>query len=620
LIDFLFFYKVIYQLFFLTFAFICLSDLYYNSKNVQIDIDNEIKFNLYENDSNFLNYSSKLKPIAIYFPEVKNKTFSETDYILNVKKHIKIAENHGIYGFAIYYYFSSDEDISRNNEINIFYKNEKINFPFLFIFNNFCENFYFTIETKENFQLIENKIILIVKEISKYLLYKNYIKINNTPIILLENSLKLNNIDIILDLFRKILKKSRIDKIFIIYMYKGIDEFEKLSNLKYAEAFNGILDMSKFDIFNLNNSYYFSGIIYKNILFRNNNINKTCFRNSLIEINDNLNDNRLKYFTPEKYYTLNNIINNWTELNYNKTNGIFFVNSWNNFEKGNYLLPDQKYGFSTLNAFSKSLFKLPFNSEIYNLNYLKNRCIVAIQVHAYYEDLILEVINKTNNMPIPFDLFISTTTVEKKEYIDQIVKKNSKSNKYEIKLVENQGRDILPFLKQMKLKRRRYKYICHLHTKRHIFSVKLGNDWRQYLFENLLGSKSIISEIFYKFEKNENLGFIIPDTYYFLIKAKNNFESTNFIHHEPNKEWMNKILNILFQNFSVGKFLVFPSGDMFWAKTKAIHQIFKLLKFLKLFPKELGQDNGTILHGIERIWLYLVKINGFKYHLIFKHY
>ena len=83
---------------------------------------------------------------------------------------------------------------------------------------------------------------------------------------------------------------------------------------------------------------------------------------------------------------------------------------------------------------------------------------------------------------------------------------------------------------------------------------------------------------------------------------------------------MNKILNILFQNFSVGKFLVFPSGDMLWAKTKAIHQIFKLLKFLKLFPKELGQDNGTILHGIERIWLYLVKINGFKYHLIFKHY
>ena len=56
---------------------------------------------------------------------------------------------------------------------------------------------------------------------------------------------------------------------------------------------------------------------------------------------------------------------------------------------------------------------------------------------------------------------------------------------------------------------------------------------------------------------------------------------------------------------------------MFWVKTVAIFQIFNT----KIeYPEELGQTNETIMHAIERIWLYLVKLNGFLYKTIFKHY
>ena len=49
---------------------------------------------------------------------------------------------------------------------------------------------------------------------------------------------------------------------------------------------------------------------------------------------------------------------------------------------------------------------------------------------------------------------------------------------------------------------------------------------------------------------------------------------------------------------------------MFWAKSKAIYQIFNVrLKY----PEELGQTNETIMHAIERLWLYLVKLNGYYY-------
>ena len=82
---------------------------------------------------------------------------------------------------------------------------------------------------------------------------------------------------------------------------------------------------------------------------------------------------------------------------------------------------------------------------------------------------------------------------------------------------------------------------------------------------------------------------------------------------------MNFILKSIFPKFQIGNRLNFPSGDMFWAKVNAVHQIFKI-RFFRKFPKELNQTNDTIMHGIERIWLYLVKLNGYYFKIIFKYY
>ena len=61
----------------------------------------------------------------------------------------------------------------------------------------------------------------------------------------------------------------------------------------------------------------------------------------------------------------------------------------------------------------------------------------------------------------------------------------------------------------------------------------------------------------------------------------------------------------------------FSSWNMFWAKLKAIYQIFNIRL---RYPDELNQTNATIMHALERIWLYLVKSNGYEYKMIFNHY
>ena len=96
-------------------------------------------------------------------------------------------------------------------------------------------------------------------------------------------------------------------------------------------------------------------------------------------------------------------------------------------------------------------------------------------MHVFYEDLIFEVLNTTNNIPIKFDLFISTISFKKKN-IEKYVKNYSKANKYEIMIVENRGRDILPFITQMKFKIKKYKYFCHIHTKKSKHNTILGSN------------------------------------------------------------------------------------------------------------------------------------------------
>ena len=594
--------------------------IYIKKEKIIIEIDNIFEMSLYENNINFSNYSTTIKPLTLYYPDliyfnqsIINILKNENEFIAQIiLKQVNLARNHGIYGFAINYVFSYNEKIY-DNVLNIFSENNKVNFPFLLNWKN------------DNFKLLNNinkELINFIKNIKNYLISRYYIKVNNKPIILIENPLIFQNLKEVLFFLRKEVMDNKIGEIFIIF------PFNYAKNEARYKLFNGVLDFPKIVLLDKYEHKhlisYYSGIIYKNVILNNinnlNNLNDSQFiyRTSILEIPSNSLKNNLMDYTIEKFYILNNLIIDWTENNINRTNGFFFIHSWNNYLERNYLEPDEIYGYASINAFSKALFHLPFHKENYQLFNFKNKCIIAVQAHIYYEDLIDEVINKTNNIPVQFDLFLSIISRKEEIFIEDKIKKNSKAHKYEIKLVENKGRDILPVISQMKFKIKKYKYFCHIHTKKSRHDEFLGFNWRNYLYGNLLGSKEIISEILTDFEKYDKLGFIFPEVYYDIIKNINNYDSTEFPLHKPNIKYMNYILEKLFSGFKIGGKLIFPTGNMFWAKINAIHQIFKI-RFKKMFPKELNQTNETIMHGIERIWLYLVKLNGYYFKMIFKH-
>ena len=76
-------------------------------------------------------------------------------------------------------------------------------------------------------------------------------------------------------------------------------------------------------------------------------------------------------------------------------------------------MPNEFLGYANINSFCKALYNLPMiSNDYYNFNLveLKKSVSVLAHIHLYYTELMEEIIEKTNNIPVPFDLYITTNT------------------------------------------------------------------------------------------------------------------------------------------------------------------------------------------------------------------
>jgi len=230
---------------------------------------------------------------------------------------------------------------------------------------------------------------------------------------------------------------------------------------------------------------------------------------------------------------------------------------------------------------------------------------IAVQIHIYHTELINEIISSIGNIPYKFDCFISTDTEDKKVCIIDKLEAVSNVNidRLVVDVYENRGRDIAPFLTQMQSLINDYEYICHIHTKKSITSI-CGDDWRRYLFRHLFGSEENVKGIINLLENNPELGIVFPEMFPIFSDAD---------YSEENIAECYRVLEKLMIELKLPDSLAFPGGNMFWAKTAAVIDLFKSGLTATDFPEETGQTNGTLAHAVERVWVYVAQSNGFSY-------
>lgn len=335
------------------------------------------------------------------------------------------------------------------------------------------------------------------------------------------------------------------------------------------------------------------------------------FYKTIINGKDTLYKNELSVYK----YSLE-IFYNWIKTecsflrdNFKENERFLFIDSFNNWDEYSHTAPEKKTGYAYLNT----MYRAVFNKKIYGKKLssysqampeeMCSKAQICLQIHIFYLDLLENIVTEINKIPYAFDCYISTDSTDKAEYIRNYFKSHSNDVNVIVEIYDNKGRDVYPLIAQMSKYVTKYKFICHMHTKKSKIDI-FGDNWREYLFGSLFGSKENIENILKNLEMNKGLGIVFP-------KPFQNLE--NAIHWGLNKELAENVLQKLDIDIKLPvNNIVFPVGNMFWARVDAVLPIFTNT-LANNFPNEKGQADGTIAHAIERLWVYTAEYNGYTF-------
>ena len=250
---------------------------------------------------------------------------------------------------------------------------------------------------------------------------------------------------------------------------------------------------------------------------------------------------------------------------------------------------------------------LPTDYEIKNSDLSRDKILLIF--HIYFEDLLDESIKYMKSMPKNSDLLITTPKKELKEKIELKIKGIEFKN-IEIRVIENRGRDVSSLLVGAKDVVMNYDYICFMHDKKttQLEPYCAGQGFRYKCYENNLATKEYVKNLIGLFKENKRLGMLMPSPP----------NHSNFFHTIGN-EWASnlketkKLAKILDLNVDIhwGAEPISPLGTMFWFRPQALKKLFDYGWTYSDFPEEPNDHDGTILHGIERIYGFVTQDAGY---------
>ena len=641
------------------------------SDNARSEAQNSTKPE-YEANIDFTGFQTDIKPIALYLPQFHafpendawwGKGFTEWDNVRKgearfeghdqprvphadigfydlseadtLRKQARLAKEHGIYGFGIYYYWFSGKQLMKK-PMELLMENKDIDMPFFLIWAN--ENWTRAWDGNTRDVLIKQTYAddepdMFIRDLKKYIDDDRYIRIDGKPVVGLYSPKEIPNIRRVLRRWRKAAFNAGIGDIYILTCASSAT----VADLQIADLVDGEYEFPpRLKGFVAQEFKPDEGVAYnyKELVEAERRIYPTIshidfFRGTMLNW-DNSARRKTGYncwsnFSFELFYLWlkEEIVYSRRFLREDKR--FVFVNAWNEWGEGTYLEPDAKYGYTAINTLSRAIYGLPFGDEaektepkvhIIGTGVSTDKSAswaarifeephVAVQAHVFYDDLIGEVVKYTNHISVPFDLYISTNSEEKANRILGYLYTHSDACHICVEVYGNVGRDVIPFLKQMESRIQRYDYLCHMHTKKSNHASILGDVWRDYLYENLMGSRDLVSEILTRFETDEKVGIIMPENLDML---------KDFVMWGSNRELAQTLMKRIGCDIKLhDEPIMFPAGDMFWMRTKAVQNMFNTAAFSDMIPEESGQIDGTVMHAIERSWLYLAENNGYTY-------
>ena len=368
-------------------------DYLFNKKNDYTIVHDKIKpiciyfpqfHKIIENDNNYYENMTDIHNLKKYLDESNNEEYLETpkmsnydlynllDYNLKnnqiIEKQVEIAKKNGIYGFGIYYYWFSNNDITGSNTImndcyNIFFSKLIDDFKIFFIWANEDWSNNPAFNSSLDIKNIYNNEYFIrnIKNLVLYFKHTNYYKINNRPVFYIHHPwfISIDKINLFYTLLNEECKKNKLDNVYLCLnsidkKYENFHNYDMNPNYKCKSEFNmkindrNVIDYDKYLKFISTNSNNNQGCIFFNF---NNTArlyipDKLNLRTSII--NNNI-------FNQTKFIDI--IFNNYQNNKNDEIEKILLINSWNEWGENMAIEPSEENDKLYLNIIKFKLLK-----------------------------------------------------------------------------------------------------------------------------------------------------------------------------------------------------------------------------------------------------------------------
>ncbi len=230
------------------------------------------------------------------------------------------------------------------------------------------------------------------------------------------------------------------------------------------------------------------------------------------------------------------------------------------------------------------------------------RLRVALHIHAYYTDLVPDILRRLEGQDLDLDLLISASSQTAADDIRSLLSQFGR-NVVDIRITPNRGRDIGPLVTEFgSLILSRYDLIGHLHTKKtpDLKDPEFSRLWSEFLLENLLGGQyPMAAKIISAMTADESLGLVFPD-------------DPNLCGWTDNRTIAAELAKRLDIDELPERYFWFPIGTMFWARTQALLPLLTQPWGWDDYPEEPLPYDGTILHATERLLPLVANKMGYR--------
>lgn len=226
---------------------------------------------------------------------------------------------------------------------------------------------------------------------------------------------------------------------------------------------------------------------------------------------------------------------------------------------------------------------------------------IGLHLHAYFLNVVPEILERLQHNAVRLDLLVSVKSNAARDEMRERLSSYRNGRVY-INLVPDPGRDVGPFLTEFgSIMLQNYDLIGHVHTKTSadLKDSSVAKIWVKFLLDNVLGgiNAPMADIILGEMANNPRIGLVFPD-------------DPHVVGWDKNKSFVEQYSSA----FSLPRFpdsLHFPVGAMFWARPRALKPMFDLGLDWDDYPAEPLPYDGSLLHGLERLYGLAATQSGF---------